>query len=226
MKKLTFMIIGIVAVALVLSGTVMAGGKGKGKKKLKLTDEYLSGPCFQKDWGPGSIDSVLDLKKKGVGFALSSLDGVEGTGIRDDWWGPCPIGPDPAAGGAEHPDHTGAFTDFSAYSKLELEFQNLGTADVMVNVFINTGFTESGWDTCEGGGWACDTYYEGTWTTVPAGKKKKVKLDFSDIVRLNEVTAIGFQVIDPDDGVDGSDNWIVVKGGGGGKDNDGDSDSN
>jgi len=240
MKKLTFMIIGIVAVALVLSGTVMAGGKGKGK--LKLTDAYLI--TFTREFGQASLDSKLDLAKKGVGFAVSSL-GPKKIGMSNKFV--VPTGLDANSG------CTGPFNgDCSAFKKLELEFKNLGPTDVDVQLFMNTGLTDPGFASCLAADAKCDVYWQNTWTTVPAGKKKKVKLDFSNaeafncdgldvdgcadlgtgyggtglsILRLDEVTDIGFQIADWT-GNSSTSTWVIVRGGGAGKDNDGDSDSN
>ena len=197
---------------------------------LQLTDAYLSSPSVKYVWGPGSLDSKVDLMYGGVGFALSGLTD-KGTGIGDDWWATPPPGPDALSGLAENPSHPGAYTDATGYSCIHLCFTNLGTHDVNVCIYMNTGFTQGGWsaDTGHGDDMLLDTFWQSDWTKVPAGKVKEVVLCFSNatayniaddpvhtglidgnkyaIFRLGEVTNLGFQVAG---GVDPTSTWLVV----------------
>ena len=222
MKKRALMSVGVVLLAMMLMAP--KGGDKGGGKGLKLTDEYISG-YFTKSFGDGELVSLQDLSKGGVGFAVSGLgSGIgEKIGISDDFW--------PGPGLDSSSGCTGEFnSDCSAFPALTLEFKNLGTDPVDVNVYMNTGFTEGGYDTCPGEEYTCDIYYEGSWTTVAPGKSKKVTLDFSNatpyscdgplvdgctngvdqpIQRLDQVSGIGFQVRD----LGGpTSTWVEVKG--------------
>ncbi|GJQ57339.1 MAG: hypothetical protein D8M57_18470 [Candidatus Scalindua sp. AMX11] len=213
MRKLMLIIVGILAVSLIVSGSAMAANK-----VLRLNDDYFSSDCIEVEWGPGTIDSQLDLYGKGAGFALSGLNG-SGTGIGDNWWGTCQPGPSSLSGLGIGPD--GFFTDATGYGKLRIKFTNLGRSDVKVAVFMNTGLTVPGFG-C--GAPACDTYYQSPWRTVRPGKTNSVTLNFKNavvynaaddpvpanvhpdgttgvtVVRLDEVTNLGFQVLDPSNG--------------------------
>jgi len=224
LKKIVTILFALVLVlALAL---VSLGAEGK-PPALKLTDAYLSCPAFTKIFGPGKIDSVVDLHKNGIGFALSSLGGA-GTGISDDFWGSPSgqLGLDSLSGLARHSLYP-TYSDATAFGRLTLKFKNLGTQGVDVNVYMNTGFTHD-W----GGALSHNTYWQANWTHVLPGKTKKVTLDFSNaqadqiaddpiykghadwtwmpIVRLDEVTNIGFQVADFSGG--NTSTWLVVKG--------------
>ncbi len=224
MKKLA-----ILAAFLILAMvpmTVLAGhhddNDDNDNGKLVLSDAYLSSGAFTKNFGLGSIDSVLDLEKHGVGFALSGLGKI---GISDNF-------PLAAASGCADSVISGIYSDCSSFEELKIKFKNLGTQAVYVNVYMNTGFTQSGWQTCPAGDASCDIYWQGQWTYVGPGKTKAVKLDFSDaeafncdgigadgcingagqpILRLDEVTNIGFQVADFDTGGPTA-TWLIVRG--------------
>ena len=191
---------------------------------LVLTDAYLSCPSVKYVWGPGSIDSKVDLTYGGVGFALSGLTG-SGTGIGDDWWASPPPGPDALSGLAPHPVW-GFYSDATGYCCITLCFTNLGTHNVDVCIYMNTGFTDPGYGLPQD-----DTYWQSGWTTVEAGRMKFVTLCFSSatvynatdeleftqhpdgttgvaIWRLDEVSNLGFHVADFSDGP--TSTWLVV----------------
>ena len=222
MKKL--IMVAMVAMALALSGAVNDAEAGGA---LKLNSAYLAGPDFTVNFGLGTIVDVIETEKKGAGFALTNLTGV-GTGISDDF----PVAQ--AAGGAMHGTYA-TYSDFTAYNKLVMSFHNHGKTDVWVVVYINTGFTENGWDSCGcTDGLECDIYWESDWTKVPAGKKRTVQLKFNKatpwncdgstpascdgpctdgvkqpILRLDEVSNIGYQVADFAGGP--THTWMFVK---------------
>ena len=216
--------------ALAIGGITQAVGGGN---KLKLSDAYLL--TFTKNYGNAALVSVQDLYKKGVGYALTGIDGG-GTGISDNFVVPTGIGPLSGC--------TGPFNgDCSAFKKLQLWVKNLCTTDVDVSVYMNTGYTDPGFQTCSTPSPACDVYWQGAWTHVKAGKTKKVTLNFKSaegfcdgpaiddctsgpgqpILRLDEVSNIGFQVADFDGG--GAACWVQVRGQGGGDDNSSDDSS-
>ncbi len=200
------------------------GNQATAAAELVLSDAYLVSD-FTKQAGPGSIDSVLDLDGKGVGFAISGITAT-GTRMADGF----PLGD--ASGCTPHPSFPGNNSDCSSFKSINLMFTNLGTQVVFVNVFVNTGFTGGG-GSCAGGAAnaACDTSWQGEWATVGPGGIKRVRLDFNSarafncaddpdgacsdgpgqaIIRLDEVTAISFSVIDFGGGP--TDTWLVVNG--------------
>lgn len=216
-----------IAIALVgaLTVTLFLGGMAEAQGPMRLSDGYLSGAEFTKNFGPGSIDSVQDLVREGVGFALSGLTSA-GTGISDNF-------PLASASGCLGTIFPGIFSDCTGFNQLKVKFTNLGTAPVDVNVYMNTGFTAGGGTTpgCVSANAACDTFWQGPWTNVGPGKTQVVTLDFSNaepfncgddpdflscvdgvnqpIFRLNEVTNLGFQVADFSGGPPTS-TWLVV----------------
>ena len=235
MKKIA--IWGLVLVLVLAFASIGAGWgprshHGPRLKSLALTDEYLSCDSIKWVWGPGLLDSKVDLKYGGVGFALSGLTD-SGTGIGDNWWASPPPGPDALSGLAEHLSHQGSYTDATGYSKITLQFTNLGTDDVDICIYMNTGFTQGGWSADATGvdDSVLDTFWQSSWTSVPAGKRMVVKLDFSsatayniaddpvhtgfadgasglEIFRLDEVSNLGFQVADFNGGP--TTTWLVV----------------
>ncbi len=222
MKKLA---IGKILLLAVLGLALLAAGGGAKGAKLKLSDAYLSGFSEGYTKGGATLDSVQDLQKKGVGFAVSGLGKVM---IEDNF----PV--DAASGCDPHSVYGFTSSDCSDFSKLTLDYKNLGTDPVYVNLNVNTGFTDGGEVKCSVTGEACDTFWQGSWTEVRPGKHKKVTLDFADatplgctgnddsvpsctdgvnqaIHWLDEVSNIGFQVADFSDGGPIS-TWLEVKG--------------
>ena len=205
---------------LVIGGVAVAAGPD-----MVLSDAYLETFEVKFAEGGASLDSVQDLlgTSVGVGFAVSGLGKI---GIADDFVAPVGLGSEsPCAGGFK--------SDCSAFSKLKLRFKNLGTQGVHVNVNMNTGFTDAGTGTCGAAEDAkCDVFWQGPWTFVGPGNTKVVTLNFSKaeafncdgvavdgcvnglnkpILRLDEVTNIGFQVANfgPPDG---TATWLIVRG--------------
>jgi hypothetical protein len=172
----------------------------RGVPWLKLSDEYLSSIAFIYDFGSGSLNYVTDVKGPGVAFAVSALGKL---GISDNFWGPRnpgdPPGPSPLSGLAQW---SGFYCDATGFKGIMMQVKNLGTAGVNVNLYINTGFTDSPWN-------SPNTFWQSKWTYIPAGETRVLKLDFSyaeawqgstnffgPVSLLYQVTNIGFQVAD------------------------------
>ena len=234
----------VILIVLVLTLLVALPGMGvMAANQLVLSDKYLSSEAFTNyEWGPGSLDSAMDLKNPlDVGFALSGLTD-QGTLIGDDFWGPPyspqQLGPDPLSGLAMHSLHP-TCSDGTAFDYIELWVENMGCDAVWVCVFMNTGFTGSGWSADSGKGpddMALNTYWEGNWRKIGPGKEKTVRLNFHnataykvdddpvytgyaegatglDIWRLDEVTNIGIQVADRNYTTGpGTSTWLIVGG--------------
>jgi hypothetical protein len=157
-------------------------------------------------YDPGSsLTGKTDVPGPGVRFDLAGLGKA---GIGDNH----PVSQ--SAGGGAYYGHYSDFTGYGLYSML---FVNLGSGAIQVSLFMNTGFTSSGaWGTRD---WHYDTFWCSNWVTIDPQQSKIVTLNFSSsyeawniaddpvytghtngehgtpIFRLNEVTAIGFQVL-------------------------------
>jgi len=172
---------------------------------------------FNSGWGPSypppnSRLTKTDILGPGVQFDFTSLETGSATAVRDEYWGTNSQGPalgicQLAGGGL---DLHGYYGDFSMFTHYRLLFSNVGTSDLSVDLFMNTGYSSS--DS------RLDTWWEGEYLDVAAGETKIVTLDFSAakvdnagdepiytqypdgtigvaMWRLNEVTGIGFQVL-------------------------------
>jgi hypothetical protein len=186
----------------------------KADTNINLPDaEFMSD--FNSGWGPsygtGNL-TITDILGPGVRFDYALLDNVSGTAVRDEYWGmnsiPPALGICQLAGGDL--DGHGYYGNFSRFTHYRLLFNNTGTSDLSVDLFMNTGY--SGSDS------RLDTWWEGEYVDIAAGETKIVTLDFSAakiaqagdeptykqypdgtigvaMWRLDEVTGIGFQVL-------------------------------
>jgi hypothetical protein len=167
---------------------------------------------FNSGWGPAYPPAKTDISGPGVTFDFTGLDTSSGTAVRDEYWGTNSQGPalgicQLAGGGL---DLHGYYGDFSMFTHYRLLVSNVGTSDLSVDLFMNTGYSSS--DS------RLDTWYEGEYVDIAAGETKIVTLDFSAakvanawddptyaqypdgtigvaMNRLDEVTGIGFQVL-------------------------------
>jgi len=173
-----------------------------------LPDAELA-TCFTQETGPATV-SIFDITGPGVRFDFSGLSTSTGTVVGDAF-------PVNALAGGAYKDYGSGFSgpyDFTGYARYSLVFKNVGTTSVTVNVKMNTGWTNPPW-----GSPSRDSFWQGTWTTIPAGESRVVTLDFwsaevwhaSDdpnpawqypdgttgviVRRLDEVSDIGFQVM-------------------------------
>ncbi len=79
----------------------------------------------------------------------------------------------------------GEYGNLSSYDSYLLSFHNLGTEPVMVNLFMNTGWTDIGQP---------DNYYQNTWTWVEPCHNVILDLDLAGVQNLDHVSALGFNI--------------------------------
>ena len=184
---------------------------GKVYKTLTLSDKELA-TQFAYETGPGSV-TIADISGLGVRFDFTGLDTSTGTVVGDNFQ------VSGLAGGAWK-DYGSGFSgpyDFSGYTKYSLSFTNVGTKSVVVNLKMNTGWTDPPWGSSQR-----DTFWQNGWTNIVPGATEVLTLDFSwaevysatndlefpqypdgtkgiCVWRLDEVSDIGFQVLaDPE----------------------------
>jgi len=178
---------------------------------LSFTDPELN-TQFAKEVGPGTLAGITDIAGPGVQFDFTGLDSSVGTVVGNNFPVSQLAGGSYKTYGVTNPFST--FGDFSAYTRLEAYFTNVGTTSVNVNLKLNTGWTTPPPEYAAA--WR-DTYWQTTWTTVAPGASKLVTLDFSAaqvfnaadekeftayadgttgvaVWRLDEVSDLGFQV--------------------------------
>ena len=70
-----------------------------------------------------------------------------------------------------------------------MRFTNTNNSDWLVNIYMNTGWTDSPY-------LEPDNYYENGWTTLAPGQTVDLVLDFTaeGVINRNHVTNFGFQV--------------------------------
>ena len=95
-------------------------------------------------------------------------------------------------------------SDLSGYDGLGMVFYNSNNSDWLVNVYMNTGWTDAPWS-------ETDRFYQNGWTTISPYETKVIMLDFADaelfiggvqqtggepysVLNLNHVTNFGFEV--------------------------------
>jgi len=79
---------------------------------------------------------------------------------------------------------TNDLTGFDAYS---LYLENDNDDDWSVNLFLNTGYTDTGWN-------ETDKYYQNGWTTLGPHSSVILTVDLSSALYLDHVTNIGLNV--------------------------------
>jgi len=142
-----------------------------------MTEQFDDGDTFLSNLGV-NIGTYSDASPStlAVGYDASTRTTVSGwadMGIGYGWPGVLSSGMDNLLG-------------YTAYS---IDFHNDNDDDWLVNLYINTGWTDPPWNLTEGDHWA-----ENTWTTISPGETKRVTLDLSSQLFLNHVTNIGFKV--------------------------------
>ena len=164
---------------------------------LTLSDAELA-TQFASDFGSGTCQTN---DPPGLGVEFYAWGITDKLAVSDKY----PVSP--LAGGTG--PHNADFTAFSSYSLL---FTNTGSTPVDASLYMNTGFTGTS------GHPQADTFWGGTWITVPVASTVRAWLDFghaetwnawddpvpewrysngtwNPIFRLNEVTNIGFQFV-------------------------------
>jgi hypothetical protein len=170
-----------------------------------LSDTYLMSADFGYRWNgpPGTFVTKTDISGPGVQFDFTDLGKVA---MGDDY---------PVAQGAGGALYDGHYSDFSGYWGYSVLFVNQGPDTIEVHLFMNTGFTSSPHTAAE------DTFWASNWISLAKDQRAIVTLDFSScgqvyhadddpvpewrhddgtggwpVQRLQEVTGIGFEVID------------------------------
>jgi len=76
--------------------------------------------------------------------------------------------------------------DLSGYSGYALNFKNVNNQTWNVNLFMNTGWTDSPWS-------EPDNFYQNGWVALAPGQSASLILNFTGLENLDHVTNIGFQ---------------------------------
>jgi len=79
--------------------------------------------------------------------------------------------------------------DLSSYDGYTLTFQNTNNSNWLVNLYMNTGWTDAPYN-------EPDNFYQNGWVELSPGESASLTLDFAalGVVNSNHVTNIGFQV--------------------------------
>jgi len=79
--------------------------------------------------------------------------------------------------------------DLSGYDGYALTFENTNNSNWLVNLYMNTGWTDAPWS-------ETNNFYQNGWTEIAPGDTATLMLDFAalGVVNANHVTNIGFQV--------------------------------
>ena len=124
--------------------------------------------------GEGDLDSVT-VDGAGVMFSgdipindTTAGDGFYSIGIGFPW-GSVPQG------------------DLSGYDQYKLFFENKNDDAWMVNLYMNTGWTDAPWS-------EDNNYYENGWVLLNPGESVTLTLSLIGLENLNHVTNIGFQI--------------------------------
>ncbi len=183
--------------------------KASSSHTLSLPDAELMLTEFEKQWGDGTLTGRTDVSGSGVQFDFTGLASSSGTGVGDNY----PL--NPLVGGAGT-----YYSDFTAYTRYSMNVTNVGTDQVKVCLYMNTGFTPPN---------EANTYWESDLVTLEASESAIVTLDFSSchkiwnagddpvpawqhpdgscgwpVRRLDQVSNIGFQVLSGGGGGGGS----------------------
>lgn len=127
----------------------------------------------------GTTSSGLTVTDVGTAIRFGATM-QSGDGTSDGW----------ASMGLGYPWPTSPpVNDLSAYDGYSLDFLNTNDDDWLVNLYMNTGWTDAPWS-------ETDNFYQNGWVTLAPGAKTRLTLDFGvlGVINKNHVTNIGFQV--------------------------------
>ena len=82
---------------------------------------------------------------------------------------------------------TGPTNSLVGFTKYTLMVTNDNDDDWLVNLYLNTGYTDAPWS-------EPNNYYENGWAVIPANSSVGLNLDLTGVANLNHVTNIGFNV--------------------------------
>lgn len=131
-------------------------------------------------WNAGGTTSSNLTVTPGVGVVTFAANLQSGDGQGSGW----------ASVGIGYPWPTSpSDTDLSSYDGYALTLKNTDNTNWLVNVYMNTGWTDAPWS-------ETNHFYENSWTELAPGESATLMLDFAalGVVNTNHVTNIGFQV--------------------------------
>ncbi len=173
--KTKLMILSIAALCLSAAPASMA--------ELYYTPDLPTLQGMTKTWDAGgSTSSGLTVTPNGSGGMVfaANLQADPGTQTGTFW----------AATGIGYPWPTSPpINDLSGYTGYELTLKNTNNSNWLVNLYMNTGWTDGPWS-------EADQFTENGWTEIVPGQTVTLVLDFSDlgVNFTNHVTNFGFQV--------------------------------
>jgi len=183
----------------VLNGTVTTGDTEDTSGILTLSDAELYDE-FAYEWGPGTLTAKIDVPGSGVQFDFTGLSPTSGTGVGDNFPVSSKAGGKPKTYGFTQPFTTDG--DFSMYREYQLNFTNVGTKAVKVNIKINTGWTIP---PPEYAAMWRDTYWQNDWIDVGVGESKILTLYFCSAEVYNALDEKEFMALP--DGTKGVAMW-------------------
>jgi hypothetical protein len=127
----------------------------------------------------GTTSSGLTVTPSGGGIIFAA-NLTSGDGIGSGW----------AAMGIGYPWPTSPpVSDLSAYNGYALTFYNSNNSNWLVNLYMNTGWTDAPYG-------ETDQFTQNGWTEIAPGASATLFIDFAalSVVNTNHVTNIGFQV--------------------------------
>jgi len=138
-----------------------------------IPESVLLGTEFNtKAWGPATVVRQ-NVPGDAVQFSFTGLGG-SGTGLKDNY----AVLP---SYGQVLPSHgNGDFSNFDGYS---LWVKNLDDASVWMSLFINTGYTGDSGNPANT--WQNDTFWQSSWSEIPAGQSVPLHLDFGNAIPWN-----------------------------------------
>jgi hypothetical protein len=131
-------------------------------------------------WNSGGTTSSNLTVTPGVGVVTFAANLQSGSGIGSGW----------ASMGIGYPWPTSPpVSDLSAYNGYALTFENTNNSHWIVNLYMNTGWTDAPWS-------ETDQFTQNGWTELAPGESATLYIDFAadGVVNTNHVTNIGFQV--------------------------------
>ena len=173
------MLVAIIAVSLFLTAGVSKAAF------FTISDSGLGDTANFVDIGWGSNGASLTSRtflNPGYSFSLN----FTGTG-----WQNISIGDNfdlPFDNAGMHPNVIPGNGDLTGYDLYGLTIKNPNSSGwFMANIFMNTGWTDPGYD-------EADNYYEASWTWLAPGQDMTLWIDLTTVANLHHVTNIGFQI--------------------------------
>jgi hypothetical protein len=122
-----------------------------------------------------SQEEIATFYQRTTGTSCSDACGNMAAYISDEGggWGDLQVGRDATIEGAGSAFYDGSWANLSGYTDYALTITNTScTEDLMANLYLNTGYTDPGWN-------ETNKYFQNTWTPVAPGESVTLTLDFS-----------------------------------------------